>query len=178
MPPQSVPVLRQPYPPNYFPYGGHYFHPYYMPPIPQYLSHNGFPQQPSTGNVYLTPAPAPGVKTSLPQLKPGTNAGNPAHIGLSFGGSFIAPPPVGYSPGSAVTSGSSTGIEDLSSSQMKENHVYTTGQLVGFVSFFLKYSPLLYHQLISCSILKFNFPFEAISSMEWIIPYTWRFYVS
>uniref|UniRef100_A0A2N9HYE9 GBF-interacting protein 1 N-terminal domain-containing protein n=1 Tax=Fagus sylvatica TaxID=28930 RepID=A0A2N9HYE9_FAGSY len=129
VPPQSVPVLRQPYPPNYFPYGGHYFHPYYMPPIPQYLSHNGFPQQPSTGNVYLTPAPAPGVKTSLPQLKPGTNAGNPAHIGLSFGGSFIAPPPVGYSPGSAVTSGSSTGIEDLSSSQMKENHVYTTGQL-------------------------------------------------
>ena len=176
MPPQSVPVLRQPYPPNYFPYGGHYFHPYYMPPIPQYLSHNGFPQQPSTGNVYLTPAPAPGVKTSLPQLKPGTNTGNPAHIGLSFGGSFIAPPTVGYSPGSAVSSGSSTGIEDLSSSQMKENHVYTTGQLVGFVL-----SQIFPFALSSTYILfyfKIQFSFEAISSMEWIIPYTWRFYVS
>lgn len=128
VPPQSVPVLRQPYPANFIPYG-HYYHPFYMPPIHQYLSHNGFPQQPSTGNVYLTPAPnasATGVKSSLPQLKPGANAGNPAHIGI-FGSSFA--PPVGHNPGSAVTSGSSTGIEDLSSSQMKENHVYTTGQL-------------------------------------------------
>ena len=104
----------------------------------QYLGHNGFPQQPSTGNVYLTQAsvPAAGVKSSLPQLKPGANAGNPNHIGLPFAGSFIAPP-VGYNPGSAVTSGSSTGIEDLASSQLKENHIYTTGQLVGFLSFFL-----------------------------------------
>jgi hypothetical protein len=104
----------------------------------QYLGHNGFPQQPSTSNVYLTQAsvPAAGVKSSLPQLKPGANAGNPNHIGLPFAGSFIAPP-VGYNPGSAVTSGSSTGIEDLASSQLKENHIYTTGQLVGFLSFFL-----------------------------------------
>lgn len=155
MPPQSVPVLRQPYPANFIPYG-HYYHPFYMPPIHQYLSHNGFPQQPSTGNVYLTPAPnasAAGVKSSLPQLKPGANAGNPAHIGI-FGGSFIAPP-VGHNPGSAVTSGSSTGIEDLSSSQMKENHVYTTGQLVGFVSSLLKIFPLHCHQVISSSISGF-----------------------
>ncbi|KAF5461222.1 hypothetical protein F2P56_021039 [Juglans regia] len=127
--PQSVPVLRQPYPPNFIPYG-HYYHPFYMPHLHQYLSHIGFPQQPSTANVYLTPAPAAhaGVKSSLPQLKPEANAGNPNHIGLSFGGSFL-PPPVGYSPGSAVTSGSSAGIEDLATSQLKENHIYTTGPL-------------------------------------------------
>ncbi|KAG6685975.1 hypothetical protein I3842_12G138800 [Carya illinoinensis] len=102
--PQSVPVLRQPYPHNFIPYG-HYYHPFYMPHLPQYLSHIGFPQQPSTGNVYLTPAPAAhaGVKSSLPQLKPEANA--------------------------AVTSGSSAGIEDLATSQLKENHIYTTGPL-------------------------------------------------
>ncbi|KAG2678286.1 hypothetical protein I3760_12G137000 [Carya illinoinensis] len=102
--PQSVPVLRQPYPHNFIPYG-HYYHPFYMPHLPQYLSHIGFPQQPSTGNVYLTPAPAAhaGVKSSLPQLKPEANA--------------------------AVTSGSSAGVEDLATSQLKENHIYTTGPL-------------------------------------------------
>lgn len=105
-----------------------------MPHLHQYLSHIGFPQQPSTGNVYLTPAPVahPGVKSSLPQSKPEANTGNPNHIGLSFGGSFI-PPPVGYGPGSAVTSGSSAGIEDPTS-QLKEKHIYTTGPLVGFLS--------------------------------------------
>ncbi|XP_059443553.1 GBF-interacting protein 1-like isoform X2 [Corylus avellana] len=127
VPPQSVPFLRQPYP--LIPYGP-YYHPFYIAQMHQYLGHNGFPQQPSTGNVYLTQAsvPAAGVKSSLPQLKPGANAGNPNHMGLPFAGSFIAPP-VGYSPGSAVTSGSSTGIEDLATSQLKENHIYTTGQL-------------------------------------------------
>jgi hypothetical protein len=123
----------------------------------QYLGHNGFPQQPSPGNVYLTPASlaAAGVKSSLPQLKPGANAGNPNHIGLPFGGSFIAPP-VGYSPVSAVTSGSSTGIEDLATSQLKENHIYTAGQLVGFLHsfsalFFFFFFTLLGHQDISIS---------------------------
>jgi len=154
VPPQSVPFLRQPYP--LIPYG-HYYHPFYIPQMHQYLGHNGFPQQPSPGNVYLTPASlaAAGVKSSLPQLKPGANAGNPNHIGLPFGGSFIAPP-VGYSPVSAVTSGSSTGIEDLATSQLKENHIYTAGQLVGFLHsfsalFFFFFLTLLGHQDISIS---------------------------
>lgn len=127
MSPQSVPVFRQTYPPNFFPYG-QYLSPIYMPPMHQFLGHNGFPPQPSTGNVYLPPAPA-GVKFSLPQFKPGNNAGNPTHIGIQPAGSFITAP-VGYAQ--PVTSASSMGNEDLVASHLKENQIYTTGQLVGF----------------------------------------------
>ncbi|EXC21509.1 hypothetical protein L484_014864 [Morus notabilis] len=124
--PQTVPVFRQTYPPNFFPYG-HYLSPFYMPPTPmhQFLSHNGFPPQPSTGNVYLPPAPT-GVKFSVPQFKPGNNAGNPTHIGIQSAGSFITSP-VGYTQ--PVTSGSSVGNEDLVASHLKENQIYTTGQV-------------------------------------------------
>lgn len=133
MTPQSLPLFRQTYP-NYFPYG-QYIPPFYMPPpMHQFLSHNGFSPQPSTGNVFLPPAAAAaaGVKFSLPQFKPGSNAGNPAHIGIQSGGSFITGP-VGYAPGTAVTSGSSMGNEDLVASQLKENQIYTTGQLVSLL---------------------------------------------
>lgn len=125
--PQTVPVFRQTYPPNFFPYG-HYMPPFYMPPVHQFLSHNGFPPQPSTGNVYLPPAAA-GVKFSLPPFKPGSNAGNPTHIGIQPAGSFISAP-VGYAQ--PVSSGSSMGNEDLVASHLKENQIYTTGQLVSF----------------------------------------------
>ncbi|PON40128.1 GBF-interacting protein [Parasponia andersonii] len=121
---QSVPVFRQTYPPNFFPYG-QYISPFYMPPVHQFLSHNGFPPQPSSGNVYLPP-PAAGVKFSLPQFKPGSNAGNPTHIGMQPAGSFITAP-VGYAQ--PVSSASSVGNEDLVASHLKENQIYTTGQL-------------------------------------------------
>lgn len=132
---QSVPLYRQTYPPNFYPYG-HYLSPYYMPPIHQFLGHNGFPPQPSAGNIFLPPPPAAaaaGVKFPLPHFKTGVNAGNPTQYSIQSGGSFINTPG-GYAPGSAVTSGSSVGNEDLGASQLKENHIYTTGQLVGLHS--------------------------------------------
>ncbi|XP_020225023.1 GBF-interacting protein 1-like [Cajanus cajan] len=123
--PQSVSIFRPPpYPTNFFPYS-HYYPPIYVSPIHQFLSHNGFPQQPSAGNMYL-PAAA-GIKFPLPQFKAGANTGNAAHIGIPSG-SFIAPP-VGYAPSPTVNTGSSTGNEDLAVSQLKENQIYTTGQL-------------------------------------------------
>lgn len=99
----------------------------------QYLNHNGFPQQPSTGNIYVPAAAAAGVKFPVQQLKAGANTGNAAHIGISPG-SFISPP-VGYAPNQAVNSGNLTGNEDLTMSQLKENHVFTAGQPVSFLSF-------------------------------------------
>ncbi|KAM1204815.1 hypothetical protein EV1_005811 [Malus domestica] len=129
---QSIPMYRQTYPPNFYPYG-HYLSPYYMPHMQQFLSHNGgFPPQPSTGNVFL-PLPPPGaaasgVKYSLPHLKPGANAGNPTQYSFQSGGPFITTAG-GYVPGPTVTSGSSVGNEDHGASQLKENHIYTTGQL-------------------------------------------------
>ncbi|RDY08097.1 GBF-interacting protein 1 [Mucuna pruriens] len=122
--PQSVSIFRPPYPTNFFPYG-HYYPPIYVSPIHQFLSHNGFPQQPSAGNMYL-PAAA-GIKFPLPQFKAGANAGNAAHIGIPSG-SFITPP-VGYAPSPTVNTGSSTGNDDLAVSQLKESQIYTTGQL-------------------------------------------------
>ncbi|XP_015577034.1 GBF-interacting protein 1 isoform X1 [Ricinus communis] len=122
-------LYRPPFPPNYFPYG-HYFNPYFLPPMHQFLTHNGLPQQPATGNPYLTPAaPVPGVKFPLPQFKPGTSTGNSTPIGIqtlygSFGSS-----PNGFNPGPAVTSGSAASNEDLSASQLKESQIYTTGPL-------------------------------------------------
>lgn len=126
--PQSVSIFRPPYPTNFFPYG-HYYPPIYVSPIHQFLSHNGFAQQPSAGNMYLPAAAAAGIKFPLPQFKAGANAGNTAHIGIPSG-SFITPP-VGYPPSPTVNTGSSTGNEDLAVSQLKENQIYTTGQMVG-----------------------------------------------
>ncbi|KAL2316631.1 hypothetical protein Fmac_030507 [Flemingia macrophylla] len=125
MSPQSVSIFRPPpYPANFFPYS-HYYPPIYVSPIHQFLSHNGFPQQPSAGNMYL-PAAA-GIKFPLPQFKAGANTGNAAHIGIPSG-SFIAPP-VGYVPSPTVNTGSSNGNDDLAVSLLKENQIYTTGQL-------------------------------------------------
>ncbi|MED6218585.1 hypothetical protein PIB30_028023 [Stylosanthes scabra] len=128
VPPQSVSLFRPPYPANFFPYG-HYYPPIYLSPIHQFLSHNGFPQQPSAGNMYLpaaAAAAAAGIKFPLPQFKSGANTGNSAHIGIPSG-SYINPP-IGYAPSPAVNAGSSSGNEDLSVSQLKENHIYTTAQ--------------------------------------------------
>ncbi|XP_059591614.1 GBF-interacting protein 1-like isoform X4 [Vitis vinifera] len=127
--PQSVPVFRPPYPPNYFPYSN-YYPPFYVPPaIHQFLSHTGFPQQPPTGNVYVpTAATAAGVKLSHPQYKPGNNTGNSGHIGILPGYGSYSTSQVGYSPSSAVNAGSSTANVDLAASQLKENNIYTNRQ--------------------------------------------------
>lgn len=122
--PQSVPVFRPPYPPNYFPYSN-YYSPFYLPPaIHQFLSHSGFPQQPPTGNVFVpTAATATGIKLSHLQYKPANNTGNSAHIGMM--------PGYGYSTSSAVNAGSSTSNADIAASQLKENGIYTNRQQVG-----------------------------------------------
>ncbi|GMY09621.1 GBF-interacting protein 1 isoform X2 [Fagus crenata] len=135
---QQVPLFRPAagvhishYPPNYIPYG-HYFSPFYVPPpaIHQYLGNSAFPQQPPAGSVYPAPPPAAptGVKYSLPQYKPGTNTGNPAHMGMPSGYGPYGSPPAGYNPSSAATAGNSTSNEDLTVSQFKENNVYISGQ--------------------------------------------------
>ncbi|XP_011038867.1 PREDICTED: uncharacterized protein LOC105135606 isoform X6 [Populus euphratica] len=122
-------LFRAPYPPNYLQYG-HYFNPYFLPPMHQFLSHNGLPQQPSTGNAYLTAAPtAAGVKFPLPQFKPGTSAGSPAPIALPILYGSYGSSSTGFNPSPAVTSGSSAGNDDLSASQLKERNIYTTGPL-------------------------------------------------
>ncbi|XP_045829849.1 GBF-interacting protein 1-like [Trifolium pratense] len=125
--PQPVSYFRPPYPANFFPYGP-YYPPIYVSPMHQFLSPNGFPQQPSTGNIYLpAAAAAAGIKFPHPQFKAGANTGNMAHIGIPSG-SYITPP-VGYAPNPTVNTGSSAGTEDISVSQLKENQIYTTGQL-------------------------------------------------
>jgi hypothetical protein len=107
----------------------------------QFLSHNGFPQQPSAGNMYLpAAAAAAGIKFPLPQFKAGANTGNMAHIGIPSG-SYITPP-VGYAPSPTVNTGSSAGNEDTAVSQLKENQIYTTGQLVGLlIAVFFPFHP-------------------------------------
>ncbi|KAJ4975563.1 hypothetical protein NE237_000669 [Protea cynaroides] len=135
---QPVPVFRQPagvhishYPPNYIPYS-QYFSPFYVPPptFHHFLSNAGFPQQPPTGNVYPPPAAsaAAGVKYTLSQYKPGTNISNSTHIGMATGYGPCSSSPAGYNPSPAATTGNSTGNEDVSASQFKENNLYITGQ--------------------------------------------------
>ncbi|XP_057440983.1 GBF-interacting protein 1-like isoform X2 [Lotus japonicus] len=129
--PHPASIFRPPYPANFFPYGP-YYPPFYLSPVHQFLTHNGFPQQPSAGNMYLpaaaAAAAAAGIQFPLhPQYKTGANTGNAAHIGIPSG-SFITPS-VGYAPSPAVNTGTSAGNEDLSVSQLKENQIYSTGQL-------------------------------------------------
>lgn len=137
---QAVPIFRQPagmhishYPPNYIPYN-QYFPPFYVPPpgIHHFLSNAAFPQQPPTGGIYQPPAPgaaaASAVKYSLSQYKPGTNAGNSTHVGMPTAYGPYTSAPAGYSPSPTVTTGNSTGNEDLAASQYKENNAYITGQ--------------------------------------------------
>ncbi|XP_030548938.1 GBF-interacting protein 1-like [Rhodamnia argentea] len=125
MSPQPVPIFRQPYPLNYFPYG-HYLPPYYMPPMHQLISHNGFTQQPSAGNFYLPPAvAAQGIKYSFPSFKPGSTA---TPIGIPSAYAAYGPTPIGYNPSPAVTSGTSTMNEDHMTNQLKESHPYSTAQ--------------------------------------------------
>lgn len=109
-----------------------------MPPVHQFLSPNGLPQQPSTGNVYLSSvaasaaATAPGVKFPLSQFKPGSNAGNPAHMGIAAGYGSYGSSSVGFNHITAAAPGKSTNNEDLTSSQLKDDQIYTTRPLVCF----------------------------------------------
>lgn len=123
--PQPVPIFRQPYPLNYFPYG-HYLPSYYMPQMHQLIGHNGFTQQPSAGNLYLPQAVAPqGIKYSYPSYKPGSTA---TPIGIPSAYATYGSTAVGYNPSPTVTSGASTINEDQVTNQLKENHPYSAAQ--------------------------------------------------
>ncbi|KAE8733496.1 GBF-interacting protein 1 [Hibiscus syriacus] len=85
-----------------------------------------------------SPAPSgcstPPIQNSVaaaPQtIKPGTNAGNPAHLAIPSGYGRLASPPIGFNiPVPSVTSGSSSSKENIAALQLKEHHIYTTGPL-------------------------------------------------
>ncbi|KAK8691183.1 hypothetical protein V6N13_074701 [Hibiscus sabdariffa] len=164
--PQAVHLFHQPFPPNYFPYP-HYLTPFYMHAMHQYVNLTGLPQQPPAGNLYMSPgAAAPGVKFPLPQFKPGTLAGNPAHFTIPSGYGPFTPPPVGYNLSvPSVTSGSSSGKEDPTTSELKENHIYTTGPLNEGSTIWMAaaghdISNLPVHPLYSVSLHGQQFPFS------------------
>ncbi|KAI4340008.1 hypothetical protein MLD38_024888 [Melastoma candidum] len=118
--PQPIPVFRQPYPLNYFPYAP-FFPPFYMPTVPHLISPNGFTQQPSAGN-YLPPAvAAQGIKHPFPSFKPGSNA-PPIGIPSAFGPYGTAA--LGFNPGQSVTLGNAPTNEEMPS-QLKENHTHS-----------------------------------------------------
>ncbi|KAL9243959.1 hypothetical protein vseg_017788 [Gypsophila vaccaria] len=136
---QPLPIFRHPagihmphYPPNLIPYG-HYFSPFYVPPpaMHQFLGNNPYPQQAQPGNLYPPPPPAPAaptaVKFPLSQYKPGTNAGNSAHMGVGGGYGPYGVSPAGFNPGPPAAPGNTTTSEDLTASHFKDN-VYITGQ--------------------------------------------------
>ncbi|KAG1364306.1 GBF-interacting protein 1-like [Cocos nucifera] len=139
VPQQPVPVFRQSagvhishYTPNYVPYS-QYFSPFYVPPpaLHHFISNNAFPQQPPTGSIYPPPgaaAAATPVKYSISQYKPGTNTGNSTLVGMPTGYGTYSSSPAGYTPNPTVSSGNSTGNEDLMASQFQENNVYMPGQ--------------------------------------------------
>lgn len=91
---------------------------------PQFLGHSGFPQQASTGNIYLPSPGAPaGVKFPVPQLyKPGNIPANLTHFIPSGYGSYGS----AYGLGTAMAPGSSASNEDLAASELKEKNIYPT----------------------------------------------------
>ncbi|CAI9756803.1 unnamed protein product [Fraxinus pennsylvanica] len=127
--PQLFPYLRQPYPPNYIPYNPYFSQLYMTPPnAHQYLGNSGFPQHPSTGNIYMPPtANATGVKFPVHSLcKPGTVVGNLTHYGIPSGYGSYGASGVSYSPSAALAPGSSANNNDIVGSELKEKTIYST----------------------------------------------------
>ncbi|KAH9609480.1 hypothetical protein KSS87_002172 [Heliosperma pusillum] len=124
--PQQIPLFRQPYPPNYIPYG-HYLSPFYVPPnMHQYYGHTAFPPPPPTSNVFLPPPSATAAtKTTSAHYKPGVNARNQAPNGV----------PAGYgvynSSQAAMTSGIPSTSGDLMPTVSKDNYIYSGQQSEG-----------------------------------------------
>lgn len=132
---QTLPVFGQPagmhlpHYPNYIPYGGHYYLPFYLPPpaIHQFLSNGAFPPpQPQAGSVY--PAPVSTNKYSLPHYKPGSTTGNTNDVAAPGSYGPYGSMPASFSPSSATTPGHSRSSEDLLTAQLKENNLFIAGQ--------------------------------------------------
>ncbi|XP_022877750.1 GBF-interacting protein 1-like isoform X2 [Olea europaea var. sylvestris] len=127
--PQMFPYLRHPYPPNCIPYNPYFSQLYMTPPnAHQFLGNSGFPQQPSTGNIYMPPtATAAGVKFPVPSLcKPGTVVGNLTHYGIPSGYGSYGASGVSYSPSAALAPGNSANNNDILGSELKEKTIYST----------------------------------------------------
>lgn len=123
--PQLFSLLRQPYASNYITYNPYYTQLYMPHNTHQYLGLSGFPQQASTGNIYMpSPAAAAGFKFPVPSpYRPGTIAGM-APFGIPSGyGSYGSA--VGYGLGTAMTPGSSASNEDLAAAELKEKNSYS-----------------------------------------------------
>ncbi|KAL2475978.1 GBF-interacting protein 1-like [Abeliophyllum distichum] len=128
--PQLFPFLRQPYPPNYIPYSPYFSQLYMTPPnAHQFLGNSGFPQQPSTGNIYMPPtAAAAGVKFPVPSLcKPGSVVGNLTHFGIPSGYGSYGASGVSYSP--SVATGNSANNNDIVGPDLKEKTIYSTNTI-------------------------------------------------
>ncbi|XP_011095579.1 GBF-interacting protein 1-like [Sesamum indicum] len=123
--PQLFPFLRQPYPPNYIPYSP-YFSQLYMPPqnAHQLLSHSGFPQQHSAGNIYMPPTAAAASGVKFPIYKPGNIAGNLTHFGISSSYGSYGASGLGYGSSAALPPGTSSN-DDLTGSELKEKNIYS-----------------------------------------------------
>lgn len=150
VPTQFYPLFRQPYPSNYFPYNP-YFPQFYMPHnATQFLGHGGFPQQASTGNIYLSPpAASAGVKFPVPPMyKPGTFAANLTQFGIpsiygSYGSSDVS-----YGHGATMASGSSISNEDLLAPELKEKNVPSTMKQVYYSNSLLLKDLLIFFIMI------------------------------
>ncbi|KAG8386001.1 hypothetical protein BUALT_Bualt03G0103600 [Buddleja alternifolia] len=83
----------------------------------QLLSHSGFPQQSSPGNIYIPQTAASGVKFPIsPVYKPGNIAGNLTQSGISSAyGSYGPFPP-----------STSASNDDLAVSELKEKNMHST----------------------------------------------------
>ncbi|XP_074380837.1 GBF-interacting protein 1-like isoform X2 [Apium graveolens] len=130
---QTIPVFGQPagmhlpHYPNYIPYGGHYYFPFYLPPpaMHQYMSNGAFPpSQPQAGSVY--PAPGSTNKYSLPQYKAGSTTGNTNNVAAHGSYGPYGNTPASFSPSSAT--GQSRSGEDLLTVQIKDNNLFIAGQ--------------------------------------------------
>ncbi|KAL9224903.1 hypothetical protein vseg_000884 [Gypsophila vaccaria] len=129
---QQISLFRQPYPPNFFPYG-HYYSPFYLPPnMHQYYSHSTFPPPLPTSNVFVPPpSTAAATKTTPAHYKPQTNAGNQAPNGMPSGYGVYSSSQAGYSHNTMATSGNPSMSADLLPTASKDNYAYSGQQNEG-----------------------------------------------
>ncbi|CAI9088182.1 OLC1v1022438C2 [Oldenlandia corymbosa var. corymbosa] len=124
--PQLFPFLRHPFPSNYVPYNPYFPHLYMPHGSHQFIGHGGFPQLAPTGNMYMPPAAATGVKYPVsPVYKPGANTGNPANFGIPSGYGPYGSSAVGYGIGASITPSGSSCSEDLAAPETKDRNIYS-----------------------------------------------------
>lgn len=122
---QMFPLFRHPYLSNYIPMNPYFAHLYMPPSANQFLCHNGFSQQASTGNLCVPPqAAAIDVKFPISSMfKSGNIDPNLTHFAFpSVYGSLGSSSP-GYGLSATLTPGSSSTNEDLTAPELKEKNM-------------------------------------------------------